>query len=92
MHRQCMRIAEVQQCRRLRIGVINSTLRTKVNIPVKSEVENMSVQERLDNVIDEYLQTFAQDPNDILKDNMTDLEKVELLEKAIQEGDPNVKL
>lgn len=67
-------------------------LRTKVNIPVKSEVLNMSVQERLDNVIDEYLQTFAQDPNDILKDNMTDLEKVELLEKAIQEGDPNVKL
>lgn len=52
----------------------------------------MSVQERLDNVIDEYLQTFAQDPNDILKDNMTDLEKVELLEKAIQERDPNVKL
>lgn len=67
-------------------------LRIKVNIPVKSEVENMSVQERLDNVIDEYLQTFAQDPNDILNDNMTDLEKVELLEKAIQEGDPNVKL
>jgi len=55
-------------------------------------VENMSVQERLDNVIDEYLQTFAKDPNDILNDNMTDLEKVELLEKAIQEGDPNVKL
>ncbi|WP_019236219.1 hypothetical protein [Staphylococcus warneri] len=52
----------------------------------------MSIQERLDNVIDEYLQTFAQDPNDILNDNMTDLEKVELLEKAIQEGDPNVKL
>lgn len=67
-------------------------LRTKVNIPVKSEVVNMSIQERLDNVIDEYLQTFAQDPNDILNDNMTDLEKVELLEKAIQEGDPNVKL
>lgn len=67
-------------------------LRIKVNIPVKSEVVNMSVQERLDNVVDEYLQTFAQDPNDILKDNMTDLEKVELLEKAIQEGDPNVKL
>ena len=43
-------------------------LRTKVNIPVKSEVLNMSVQERLDNVIDEYLQTFAQDPNDVLKD------------------------
>ena len=52
----------------------------------------MSIQERLDNVIDEYLQTFAQDPNDILNDNMTDLEKVELLEKAIQEGDPNVEL
>ncbi|MCE4983411.1 hypothetical protein [Staphylococcus epidermidis] len=52
----------------------------------------MSIQERLDNVIDEYLQTFAQDPNDILNDNMTDLEKVELLEKAIQEGDANVKL
>ena len=67
-------------------------LNAKVNIPVKSEVINMSIQERLDNVIDEYLQTFAQDPNDILKDNMTDLEKVELLEKAIQEGDPNVKL
>lgn len=67
-------------------------LRTKVNIPVKSEVVNMSIQERLDNVIDEYLQTFAQDPNDILNDNMTDLEKVELLEKAIQEGDANVKL
>lgn len=67
-------------------------LRTKVNIPVKSEVVNMSIQERLDNVIDEYLQTFTQDPNDILNDNMTDLEKVELLEKAIQEGDANVKL
>ena len=67
-------------------------LRTKVNIPGKSEVVNMSIQERLDNVIDEYLQTFAQDPNDILNDNMTDLEKVELLEKAIQEGDANVKL
>lgn len=67
-------------------------LRTKVNIPVNSEVVNMSIQERLDNVVDEYLQTFAQDPNDILKDNMTDLEKVELLEKAIQEGDPNVGL
>lgn len=52
----------------------------------------MSIQERLDNVIDEYLQTFAQDPNDILNDNMTDLEKVEFLEKAIQEGDANVKL
>lgn len=52
----------------------------------------MSIQERLDNVIDEYLQTFAQDPNDILNDNMTDLEKVELLEKAIQEVDANVKL
>ncbi|MGC7620449.1 hypothetical protein [Staphylococcus epidermidis] len=52
----------------------------------------MSIQERLDNVIDECLQTFAQDPNDILNDNMTDLEKVELLEKAIQEGDANVKL
>lgn len=52
----------------------------------------MSIQERLDNVIDEYLQTFAQDPNDILNDNMTDLEKVELLEKAIQEDDANVKL
>lgn len=52
----------------------------------------MSIQERLDNVIDEYLQTFAQDPNDILNDNMTDLEKVELLEKAIQEVDPNVGL
>ena len=67
-------------------------LNAKVNIPVKSEVINMSIQERLDNVIDEYLQTFAKDPNDILNDNMTDLEKVELLEKAIQEGDPNVKL
>ena len=67
-------------------------LNAKVNIPVKSEVINMSIQERLDNVIDEYLQTFAQDPNDILNDNMTDLEKVELLEKAIQEGDPNVEL
>lgn len=67
-------------------------LNAKVNIPVKSEVINMSIQERLDNVIDEYLQTFAQDPNDILNDNMTDLEKVELLEKAIQEGDPNVGL
>lgn len=67
-------------------------LRTKVNIPVKSEVVSMSIQERLDNVIDECLQTFAQDPNDILNDNMTDLEKVELLEKAIQEDDANVKL
>ena len=35
----------------------------------------MDYSKRLDDVIDEYLQVFAKDPNDILTDDMTEQEK-----------------
>ena len=35
--------------------------------------------------MDEYLQVFAKDPNDILTDDMTDYDKIKKLE-AIQSG------
>lgn len=46
----------------------------------------MDYSERLDDVMDEYLQVFAKDPNDILTDDMTDYDKIKKLEQAIQSG------
>lgn len=46
----------------------------------------MDYSKRLDDVMDEYLQVFAKDPNDILTDDMTDYDKIKKLEQAIQSG------
>ncbi|MEN1931464.1 hypothetical protein ACUXGS_000313 [Staphylococcus hominis] len=46
----------------------------------------MDYSKRLDDVMDEYLQVFAKDPNDILTDDMTDYDKIKKLEQAIQLG------
>ncbi|MBE7348620.1 hypothetical protein PZL33_07565 [Staphylococcus hominis] len=46
----------------------------------------MDYSKRLDDVMDEYLQVFAKDPNDILTDDMTDYDKIKKLEQTIQSG------
>lgn len=48
--------------------------------------DEMDYSKRLDDVMDEYLQVFAKDPNDILTDDMTDYDKIKKLEQAIQSG------
>lgn len=41
-------------------------------------------QQKLDDVIDEYMQVYGDTPDDILKDEMTDYEKIKAIEQAIQ--------
>ena len=41
-------------------------------------------QQKLDDVIDEYMQVYGDTPEDILKDEMTDYEKIKAIEQAIQ--------
>lgn len=41
-------------------------------------------QQKLDDVIDEYMQVYGDTPKDILKDEMTDYEKIKAIEQAIQ--------
>lgn len=53
---------------------------------LNSRSDEMDYSKRLDDVMDEYLQVFAKDPNDILTDDMTDYDKIKKLEQAIQSG------
>lgn len=41
-------------------------------------------QQKLDDVIDEYMQVYGDTPGDILKDELTDYEKIKTIEQAIQ--------
>lgn len=41
-------------------------------------------EQKLDDVIDEYMQVYGDTPVDILKDEMTDYEKIKAIEQAIQ--------
>ena len=43
---------------------------------LNSRSDEMDYSKRLDDVMDEYLQVFAKDPNDILTDDMTDYDKI----------------
>ncbi|WP_198510782.1 hypothetical protein [Staphylococcus hominis] len=41
-------------------------------------------EQKLDDVTDEYMQVYGDTPKDILKDEMTDYEKIKAIEQAIQ--------
>lgn len=41
-------------------------------------------EQKLDDVTDEYMQIYGDTPEDILKDEMTDYEKIKVIEQAIQ--------
>lgn len=41
-------------------------------------------EQKLDDVTDEYMQVYGNTPKDILKDEMTDYEKIKAIEQAIQ--------
>lgn len=41
-------------------------------------------EQKLDDVTDEYMQIYGDTPEDILKDEMTDYEKIKAIEQAIQ--------
>lgn len=41
-------------------------------------------EQKLDDVTDEYMQVYGDTPEDILKDEMTDYEKIKAIEQAIQ--------
>lgn len=41
-------------------------------------------EQKLDDVTDEYMQVYGDTPEDILKDEMTDYEKIKVIEQAIQ--------
>lgn len=41
-------------------------------------------EQKLDDVTDEYMQVYGDTPEDILKDEMTDYEKIKTIEQAIQ--------
>lgn len=41
-------------------------------------------EQKLDDVTDEYMQVYGDTPGDILKDEMTDYEKIKTIEQAIQ--------
>ena len=48
------------------------------------------LQDRLDDVCDEYNQIFNKEPSDIIKDSMTTQEKIDKIVDAIQEGGSGV--
>nr|DAY89402.1 MAG TPA: hypothetical protein [Caudoviricetes sp.] len=41
-------------------------------------------EQKLDDVTDEYMQVYGDTPEGILKDEMTDYEKIKVIEQAIQ--------
>ncbi|MCI2924795.1 hypothetical protein [Staphylococcus hominis] len=41
-------------------------------------------EQKLDDVTDEYMQVYGDTPESILKDEMTDYEKIKAIEQAIQ--------
>lgn len=41
-------------------------------------------EQKLDDVTDEYMQVYGDTPKNILKDEMTDYEKIKAIEQAIQ--------
>lgn len=41
-------------------------------------------EQKLDDVTDEYMQVYGDTPKDILKDEMTEYEKIKAIEQAIQ--------
>ena len=41
-------------------------------------------EQKLDDVTDEYMQVYGDTPEDILKDEMTDYEKIKVIDQAIQ--------
>lgn len=41
-------------------------------------------EQKLDDVTDEYMQVYGDTPEDILKNEMTDYEKIKAIEQAIQ--------
>lgn len=43
-------------------------------------------EQKLDDVTDEYMQVYGDTPEDILKDEMTDYEKIKAIEQAIQKS------